>query len=109
MLNHVVIIGRIHKVSELLRTESGLYYAHIIVDIQRYFHNANNEYEHDFVKLTLMRGLAKESLAHCKVNNFVGVRARIQNHHVDNENHYDNEIIVEKISFLKTDDETTEL
>lgn len=104
MLNHVILMGRIHKVSELLKTESGLYYAHLVVDVERSFRNAEKEYEHDYVQLTLMRGIAKEVLAHCKVGDIVGAKARLQTTSHDDKNHYDYDIIVEKISFLTEDD-----
>ena len=101
MLNQVVCVGRITKPPEKIN-EEGNNNVNITLAVPRSFKNENGEYDTDFLKVRLYKGVAESAFVYCNVGDLVGIKGRIQSE--DGEM----KIIAEKVTFLssrKTDDE----
>lgn len=111
-MNQLILVGRIVQDPELRVLDNGTKVATITLAVKRSFKSGtSNEYETDFFKCTLWRGIAEATVNYCKKGHTVGVKARIQQTYYKEEEQtvfsYP-EIIVEKITFInkpKTDDE----
>ncbi len=113
MLNNVVIVGRLTKNPEVLKTEKGSKRTFIVVAVPRSFKNSEGKYDTDFIKCILWNMVAEHTCEYCKKGDIVGIKGRIQTstYEKDNEIKYDTEIIAERITFLsdnKTKIEETE-
>lgn len=103
-MNQLILVGRIVKDPELKTLDNGTKLAKITLAVKRGFRSGeNNQYETDFFHCTLWRGIAEATVNYCKKGHTVGVKARIQQTHYqqDEKNIFSYpEIIVEKITFI---------
>ena len=96
MLNQVVICGRLVSDPELKETENGRKISIITLAVPRSSKNENGEYETDFIKCTLLIGIAEKTCEYCKKGDLIGIKGRLQttNNLL--------EVIAEKVSFLSS-------
>ena len=106
MLNQVILVGRLVYDPELKKLEDGTSVTTITLAIQRSYKSAKSgEYDTDFLKCTLWRGIAENTVQYCTKGSTVGVKARLQqrNHDCSDGTSFQYpEIIAEKITFINT-------
>lgn len=105
MLNQLVMVGRLVQEPELKQISDEKKVLNVTVAVSRPFKNANGEYETDFFDCVIWNGIADATSEYCHKGDMVGIKGRLQNRkYEDNEGNikYNNEIIVEKISFLSS-------
>lgn len=98
MLNQLVLAGRLTSDPEINEVENGRKVTTITVAVPRSYKNLNGEYDTDFIKCTLMNGIAETTAEYCHKGDVVGVKGRIQTTTVDDK--YTMEVVAEKVSFL---------
>lgn len=103
MLNQVVCVGRITKdLEKEFERDTDNKIVNMTLAVPRSFKNENGEYDTDFLKVRLYKGVAESAFEYCNKGDLVGIKGRIQSE--DGEM----KIIAEKVTFLssrKTDDE----
>ena len=106
MLNQVILVGRLVYDPQLKKLDDGTSVTTVTLAIQRGYKNAESgEYETDFLKITLWRGVAENTVAYCKKGSIVGVKARLQprmHECKDGLSFSYPEIIAEKITFISS-------
>ena len=109
-MNTVLLVGRLTKDPEIKELESGTKVANISIAVNRNFKNANGEYETDFFNVTLWQGIAENTTEYCHKGDIVGIKARLQNNNLIDEEgkvtKWQNEIIAEKVTFLSSNNKT---
>lgn len=102
MLNSVVLVGKIHNISELIENEMGKSECKIVIAVSRNYKNSDGIYETDLIECTMFGGVATSTIENCKKGDVIGIRGVIKKV-------YDkNEIIVEKLTFLSSKKESEE-
>lgn len=113
MLNNVVLVGRVVRTPELVETADGKKVSTVTLAISRSFKNAHtNEYETDFINVTLWEGIAKSVVEYCGKGAIIGVKGRLVHKVYDVPNYKTLrvvEVIAEKVSFIQTKAPTPEL
>ena len=61
MLNQIVLVGRLVKKPEVIKTENDKEYSNITLAVPRSYKNENGEYETDFVDCVLWNGVASQT------------------------------------------------
>ena len=106
MLNQVILVGRLVYDPELRKLDDGTSVTTIVLAVQRGYKSAQSgEYDTDFLRCTLWRGIAENTVQYCKKGSTVGVKARLQqkNHEcTDGKSFNYPEIIADKITFINT-------
>ena len=103
MLNQIVLVGRLVKTPELRVTDNGKKISTITLAVPRNYKNMNGEYETDFLDCTLWTNVAENTSEYCQVGDVLGVKGRIQNRIITNEDgtkKKKTEIVAEKVTFL---------
>lgn len=103
MINEVILVGKLVKEPILNKTTSGLKVSNIILETVRHFKNSYGLYEHDFIEVTLWKGIAQTICDTCQIGSVIAVKGRIQprSYLEENHKHYTNlEIIAEKVTIL---------
>lgn len=72
MLNQLVLVGRLTKDLELMKTDGNKLYSHISLAVPRSFKNMNGEYETDFIDCVLWDSVAKSTSEYCHKGDIVG-------------------------------------
>lgn len=109
MLNQSIIVGRLVSDPELRKTENGNKVANVLLAVPRCYRNAEGEYETDFIKCVLWRGVAERTTEYCKKGDLIGIRGRIQTRDVeqpDESLRTITEVVAEKVTFLQSQKET---
>lgn len=105
-MNQVILVGRLTKDPEIKELENGNKVANISIAVNRNFKNAEGEYETDFFNVTLWQGIAENTTEFCKKGDVIGVKARLQNNNIVDEEgkvtKWQNEIVAEKVTFLSS-------
>ncbi len=79
MLNQVILVGRLVYDPELRKLDDGTSVTTIVLAVQRGYKSAQSgEYDTDFLRCTLWRGIAENTVQYCKKGSTVGVKARLQ-------------------------------
>ena len=110
MLNQIVIVGRLVRDPELRETDGGKKVTNITLAVPRSYKNSTGEYETDFIKCVLWRGVAERTTEYCKKGDLIGVRGRIQTRDIEQEDETLKtvmELVAERVTFLsskKTDE-----
>jgi len=103
-MNQLILVGRIVKDPELRELENGTKVSTITLAVKRGFKSGtSNQYETDFFRCTLWRGIAEATVNYCKKGHIVGVKARLQqaNYQEKDQTIFSYpEIVVEKITFI---------
>lgn len=105
MLNQVVLVGRLTKDIEVLKTDSGKKVANITLAIPRSFKNMDGVYDTDFIDCILWDNVAINTSEYCHKADIVGVRGRIQSRKYETEDKKTRqvlEVIAEKVTFLSS-------
>lgn len=99
MLNQVVLAGRLtgDPVKEE-KNEKGLTQATIIVAVPEAYKNIDGTYNTNYIKVSLIGGIAESTVDYCKKGDIVGVKGRIK---TDNNGDIV-QIVAEKVSFLSS-------
>lgn len=103
MINEVILVGKLVKEPVLNETISGHKVSNIILETVRHFKNSYGLYEHDFIEVTLWKGIAQTICDTCKIGSVIAVKGRIQprTYLEEKHKHYTSlEIIAEKITIL---------
>lgn len=103
MLNQIVLVGRLVDDPTLIELEDGKKEAIVTLGVQRTFKNAEGIYDTDFIKCTLLNGVATSTTEYCHKGDIVGIKGRIQVNTYedkDGEKKYSTEVIAEKVTFL---------
>lgn len=102
MLNNVVIVGRLTKDPEAIKTEAGNKRTFVIIAVPRSFKNSEGKYETDFIKCTIWNIVAEHTCEYCKKGDIVGIKGRIQTSTYEKEGTimYNTEVIAERVTFL---------
>ena len=105
MLNNVILVGRLTKDVELKELDKEGAVARITLAVQRSYKNADGEKEADFIEVTCWNETAKLVKEYSKKGDLIGVKGRLQNNNYEKEDGtkvYQNTVVAEKISFLKS-------
>lgn len=107
MLNQSIVVGRIVNSPELYESENGHKLTNVVLAVPRYYKNINGEYETDFIKCVLWRGVAERAVEYCQKGDLVGVRGRLQSRVVEEDEEDAKpksvmEFVGEKLTFLQT-------
>ena len=105
MLNQTIIVGRLVKDPELDVTDTGKKMSRITLAVPRSYKNSIGEYETDFIKCVLWRGVAERTTEYCKKGDIVGVKGRLQTSSYEDKDgvkKYTSDVIAEKVTFLSS-------
>lgn len=104
MLNQIILVGRLVRDPEVVKTKNGTSYSHITLAIPRSYKNINGEYETDFIDCTLFQLIATNTKEYCKKGDIVGVRGRLESkvYEKDGQKKYITEVIAERVTFLSS-------
>lgn len=103
MLNHVVLVGRLVRVPEIYKTDSGKSISTMTLAVTRPYKNVNGEYESDFIECTIWEETAENVVEYVKKGDLVGIKGHLGSYQVEKENekyHRANEVVVERVTFL---------
>ncbi|MEC9484293.1 MAG: single-stranded DNA-binding protein [Candidatus Izemoplasma sp.] len=111
MLNQVILVGRLVYDPELRTLDDGTKVTTITLAVDRTFKNAKTgEYDTDFIKCSLWRGIAENTVQYCKKGSTVGIKARLAQRYFEYEEGKSfsySEVIAEKITFINTQTKNT--
>jgi|SRR5574344_991045 len=105
MLNQVVIVGRLVKSPEVVKTESGKHVANITLAVNRSYKDENGEYQTDFINCVLWEGIAENTAEYVKKGDLLGIKGHLQSHIYQKDEKtsvYVIEVIAEKVTFLSS-------
>ena len=105
MLNQSIVVGRIVNSPELRETENGVKVSSVLLAVPRSYKNSIGEYETDFIKCVLWRGVAERTTEYCKKGDLIGVRGRIQTRDIEQEDETLKtvmELVAERVTFLSS-------
>lgn len=97
MLNNVVLVGRLKKISTLVNDG-----AIITIAVPRSIANDNGEYLKDYIDCRLFGNIAQSTLEYCKEEDILGIKGRLQS---NDETEHKLELIVDKITYLSSKSE----
>lgn len=96
MLNQVIIVGRIFKITKEDINHKDM--AKVTIAVPRSFKNINGEYETDFIDCTLWDVIAKSTFEYCKKGGVIGIKGRIENCNEGS----GIRVVAEKVTFLSS-------
>lgn len=104
MLNQSIIVGRLVNSPELHETENGHKVTSVLLAVPRSYKNAEGEYDTDFIKCVLWRGVAERTTEYCKKGDLIGVRGRLQSRELEEDEGVKTmlELVADKVTFLQT-------
>lgn len=104
MLNQTVMVGRLVRDPEVVKTENDKEVSNITIAVPRSYKNENGEYETDFVDCVLWNGVASQTAAYCKKGDMIGIKGRLQTsfYEKDGKEQKSLQVIAEKITFLSS-------
>lgn len=103
MLNEVILVGKIVKIPEISKTNTGTVVTNVILETVRHYKNSFGIYESDFIEITVWRGMAQTLVDGCELGSIIAVKGRIQTRtYAQDEKRHSSclEIIAEKITIL---------
>lgn len=95
MMNEVVIVGQIARISEMYQNCNGSKETEIILKVQRNMLVSGGKFEYDFIPVILWEAIAKMMKDVCTIGSTIGIKGRISYSQAEKFN-----IICEKISFM---------
>lgn len=105
MMNQIVIVGRLTKDPEVVKSEDGKERSQITLAVPRSYKNADGEYDTDFVDCVLWGGVAENTSEYCRKGDLIGLKGRIQTSNYETENgekRKSTQIVAEKITYLSS-------
>jgi single-strand DNA-binding protein len=109
--NQVYLIGRLTTKPEVVELNDNKKVLIITLAVQRSYKNSDGIYEADFIKCVLWDGIADRTAEYCQKGDLVAVRGQVRTSSYLNEaeeKKYVTEILVDKISFLATKNNSQE-
>lgn len=103
MLNQLVLVGRLVEDPALKQLEDGREFANITIALQKPFKNSEtDEYETDFIPVTLWQGIAANTCEFCGKGSIIGLKGRVSMRKIEVEGKSFKvpEIIAERITFI---------
>ena len=97
MLNQVVMVGRLVSKPIVEENENGRKVSEITLAVPRSYKNAEGIYDTDFIKCTLLNGIAENTVEYCNKGDVIGVKGRLQCLGGN-----ELQVIAEKLTFLTT-------
>lgn len=97
MVNQVVLVGRVVNMQQELFNGNDKKYTQAIISVNRSYKNDKGLYETDLMEIKMYDTIATNFIEYCQKNDLIGVKGRLE---VNNNNKL--EIIVEKLTFLKS-------
>ena len=73
MVNQVVLVGRVAKITEIGND------ATIRIAVPRNYKNDNGDYDIDFINCQLYNSVAKSTLQYCNTGDMVGIKGKLKN------------------------------
>lgn len=104
-LNHVFLVGRLVKVPEIYKTETGKTIATMVLAVTKPYKSINGEYESDFIECTLWQNIAETTVTYVKKGDLIGIKGRLASHTEDKKDgkyFRTNEVMVDRVTFLST-------
>lgn len=95
MLNQVVLVGRISNEPTICESDKGEKQCIVTLAVSRPLKNEEGIYENDFIDVTLLNGIAENTVKYCKKGDIVGAKGRIQWNEGEAL-----KIVAEKVTFL---------
>lgn len=95
MLNQFVLVGRVVDKTKLSEDENNKKAMGVTISVPRAFKNVNEEYDNDFIDITLYDSIAKGAENYLEKGDLVGIRGRLAR--LENEVLH---IVAEKVTFL---------
>ena len=77
-MNHVLLIGRLVRIPELRKTETGKTITNITVAVNRPFKDISGEYQTDFIDCIVWENIAQKVVKYCKQGDLIGIKGRLQ-------------------------------
>lgn len=105
MINRVALVGRLTKVVEVRKTQSGLSVASFNLAVNRPFTNTQGEREADFIQGVIWRKAAESFAKYTHKGSLVGIDGRIQTHNYENQQGqrvYVTQVVVDNFSLLES-------
>lgn len=99
MLNHVVLIGKVHSMPIEKKDKKGIREISFVLQIERPFTESDGTYKYDYVKVAPWKGIALQMKDLCTVGSIVAVKGRFYCESVDVK---DVHVIAENISFISS-------
>ena len=78
MLNQVVMVGRLVSKPIVEENENGRKVSEITLAVPRSYKNAEGIYDTDFIKCTLLNGIAENTVEYCNKGDVIGVKGRLE-------------------------------
>lgn len=78
MLNQVVLVGRLVAKPIVEENENGRKVSEITLAVPRSYKNAEGIYDTDFIKCTLLNGIAENTVEYCNKGDLISVKGRLQ-------------------------------
>ncbi len=102
MLNNIILVGRLTKDPEVMKTEGEVSVANITLAIDRPFRSSDNVFDTDFIPVSVWRGYADAVANYCKKGSIIGVKGRVQNRPIiiAEKTIQTLEVIAERVSFI---------
>ena len=105
MLNTAILNGRLVSDVNIRYSQSGMAFGSTTLAVQRNFKNKlTNEYDSDFIRISLIGKTAENFANFFKKGNFVGVQGSIQtgSYEKNGQKIYTTEVLVDRFYFLET-------
>ena len=104
MLNHVVLIGRIHTMPQESKDENGARKYSFQLEVERPFKESDGTFKNDYFIITPWRGVADQMKDLCMENEIIGVKGRLCSYQrrIEEQMIPCFEVIAENITFLST-------
>lgn len=105
MLNQSIVVGRLVTNPELRETENGNKVTSVLLAVPRCYKNADGEYETDYIRCVLWRGIAERTTEYCHKGDLIGVRGRLQTREIEQEDETMKsviELVAERVTFLQS-------
>lgn len=103
-MNQIVLVGRAKGAPTIKETASKIQLGQLLIEVQKPYANAEGVYENEIFSVTLWRTLVEECLKEISEGSLVSIKGRLQANNYrkdDGDIIYRNEIIAEKVCFLK--------
>lgn len=101
-MNNVLLVGRLVRVPELRKTETGKTITNITLAVTRPFKDLNGFYQTDFIDCIVWEATAKRIIKYCLQGDLLGIKGRIQIAKEDTPEFKKNitQVVVENLSML---------
>ncbi len=102
MFTNCVLVGKVKEKPVVETSSKGTVYAHIQLECERSYLNADGTSQSDQFRVMLWRGIAEEVASACQVGSVVAVKGRLEAHSYmkDDRVYWVPDIIAERVRIL---------